>query len=71
MRRRARIGGHPVVVQLIGQGQVESAGLPRPSGRGKPVIDQFGVPGPGGLDPVGLVTRPRYIRLATLEFGQE
>jgi hypothetical protein len=69
--RRARLRGHPVVVQLIGQRQVQAADLARPPWRGQIVIDEFCVPGPSGLDAVGLVTRPGDCSLATTEFGEK
>ena len=71
MRRRTSIRGHPVVVELIGQRQVEATDVARPPGRGQLVVDQFGVPRACGVHTVGLVARPSDIRLTTAEFGEE
>ena len=70
MRRRTRIRGHPVVVQLIGQRQIESTDFARPPGRGQLVVDKFGMPRTGRLDAVRLVARPSDVGLVTTEVGE-
>jgi hypothetical protein len=71
VRWRPGIGRHPVVVELIGERQLETADRTRPPRCCQLMVDELGVPCPCHLDAVGLLPRAGRLRLTLTEFGEQ